>query len=202
MARVTRVNKSMKDQTCGRCGVELPKGSAYQWAKPGFRSRTRLIRCLSCSFRPSELTTSLVSTAYAAQEDLQDAIDSWDGDDAQDLTDALEAAADGAQECYDAYDEANSAWEDNSGSENDDFVERRDAIEAWQDELRDVDFDDRPEDPELEDPGPQGDDEDDHDYEARVAEHTSAVEEYETEVADWIEACRDLAQTACDELSL
>ena len=194
MARVTRVTKSMKDQTCGRCRKELPKGSPYQWAKPGFRSRTRLIRCLDCNFRQSELTTSLLSTAYAAQENLEDAVDSWDGEDAQELTDALEAAAEEAQECYDAYDEANSSWEDNSGSENYEFTEKRDAIEQWQDALRSVDFDERPEEP-VQDQGVVGDD---HDQAAWDEEYAA----WETELDEWVDACRDAVREACGELSV
>lgn len=188
MARVTTVTKSRTDQgTCGRCGAPLPAGTGYRWAQPGFRGR-KLVRCTSstCYFRQSELTTSHLSTVYAAQEDLQEAIDAWDGEDVDDLKSALDDAAEAAQEGYDAYDEANSEWESTSGAENEEWVERRDSIETWQEALRDVDFEDKPE--------PEEPDEDVGADEAK-AEHEEAIE-------NWVDECRQKAQDACDELEV
>lgn len=175
MARVTTVNKSMKDQTCGRCGKPIPKGSTYRWAKPGFRSRTRLIRCTECPFRQSELTTSNLAGLYAAQEALYDAKDAWDEGaptDTDDLVAAIDDAVSSAQEVADLYQEANDAWEQNSGSVNDEFTEKIEAIEAWIGELEAVEF----EEPDTEDP--------DFDHDA------------------WVEECREALDNAIESLEL
>lgn len=72
--RINRVKKSRKDQgNCSRCGVELPKGSAYRWIK--FRYGGKIKRCMSstCAFRQSDLTSSdKLSTLYACQEAIED----------------------------------------------------------------------------------------------------------------------------------
>lgn len=150
MARITTVTKSMKDQTCGRCGKDLPKGSAYQWAKPGFRSRTRLIRCLGCAFRQSELTTSLKGIAYAAQEAGEDALAEWDSEDVGVLEAIRDAVVEGATECLEAYQEAQDAWTENGAWENSEWDEYISELESWVDELEGLDFeeyvDDDPED--------------------------------------------------------
>lgn len=56
MARVRKVEKSRKAQKCGRCGCELPAGSAYFWW--AFRFGGKRFRCtdMKCRPRPSELT--------------------------------------------------------------------------------------------------------------------------------------------------
>ena len=208
MARVTVVNKSMKDQTCGRCGKELPKGSAYRWAKPGFRSRTRLIRCMdgACSFRPSDLCTSNLKEAYAAQELLEDAASDWgigvelEDLDVSDLETAIEEAKGMAEGVRELYEEANSSWEENSGSENYEFTEKVEALEAWESELEDTDFDDKPEYEGPEDPGEQAEGQDDHEYEELVADYERAQQEFETELEEWADACRDAVVEAAGNL--
>lgn len=150
MARVTTVTKSMKDLVCGRCGEALPKGGAYRWAKPGFRTRTRLIRCTKpeCSFRQSELTTSKLSEVYAAQEDALDEIEA--AEDVEGLESALTDAADRAREVAQEYRDAAEAMGD-AGAE---MEERADELDSWADELEAVQFDDPPpeEEGDLEDP--------------------------------------------------
>lgn len=139
MARVTTVNKSMKDQACGRCGTELPKGSAYRWAKPGFRSHTRMIRCtdLACAFRQSELTTSKLAGVYAAQEDANDRLDGWDGAGLGELQSLLDDAAAAAGEVAEEYRDASQNWGDNGNEEWDGYA---DEIESWISELESVDL--------------------------------------------------------------
>ena len=72
--RIHRVMKSRKDQgNCGKCGVELPKGSSYRWIK--FRFGPKRKRCASnaCRFRGSDMTTSdKISDLYSAQEQIED----------------------------------------------------------------------------------------------------------------------------------
>lgn len=172
MARVTTVQKSMKAQVCGRCHTELPKGSAYRHATPGFRG-TKLIRCLGpdCRFRQSELTTSKMAEVYAAQEDAFDNIDTWDGVDTDELESILQDAADRARDVAQEYADAADAMGD-AGAE---MQERADEIEAWADALVDVEW---PDDSEL------GVDSDPEDTEA------------------WADDCRQAAQDALDELAI
>ncbi len=141
MARVTTVQKSMKELTCGRCRTVLPKGSAYRWAKPGFRSRTRLIRCMAsaCSFWSSELTTSKLAEVYAAQEDALEAIDG--AETIEDLEGILTDAAERAQAVAEEYREAAEAM----GEAGYEMEERADEIDGWADTLTDVQFEELPE---------------------------------------------------------
>jgi len=70
MARVHRVEKCRKTPgKCGKCGNKIKKGQPYTWTKP--RYGTKKVRCKTCPFRRSDLTTSKMSEAYAAldQED-------------------------------------------------------------------------------------------------------------------------------------
>ncbi len=174
MARVTTVQKSLKDQVCGRCQAALPKGSAYQWAKPGFRSRTRLIRCLACPFRQSELTTSKLAEVYAAQEDALEEVNV--AEDTEAMESALSDAADRVREVAEEYREAAEAMGD-AGAE---MEERADQLEEYADALGDVQFEDAPEeDPEEDD---------------------SSV--YEEQLAEWLDEQRDQARSALEDLPL
>lgn len=177
MARVTTVQKSMKDLVCGRCGGAIPRGSAYRWAKPGFRSRTRLVRCpgAGCSFRTSELTTSKLSEVYAAQEDALIEVDGAESvDDLESiLTDAADRARDVAQEYRDAAEAMGEA-----GTE---MEERADQIEEWADSLGDVSFEDAPE-------GEEEDGEEDD-----TNSHAEALD-------GWLQEQRQMAREALEDL--
>lgn len=190
MARIHTIQRSAKEHTCGRCATVLPKGSAYQKAAPGFRARD-LIRCMSCGFRQSELTTSKLSEVYAAQEDLQANIDSWDpteAEDAGDLEAALQEAAERARAVAEEYTDANDGWTQNGASDNEQFIEKAEAIDAWADELEAAYFEDKPdpEDSEVEEI---------EDKDHAEAAHAEAVE-------GWGIEARQAAQDACDALAV
>lgn len=74
--RITRVKKSRKHQgNCGRCGDELPVGSAYRWIK--FRRGPKRKRCTknTCRFRQSDMVISdKKADIFLAQENAEDAI--------------------------------------------------------------------------------------------------------------------------------
>lgn len=105
MPRVNVVEKSRKSQgKCGRCGKELPAGSAYRWIK--FRHGGRRVRCMdpACAFRASDLTQSKMSAAYAAQENAEDSI--GDLSSVEDIKALAEETADAIQEVADEYQES------------------------------------------------------------------------------------------------
>jgi len=128
MARVNRVAKSRKVYRCGQ-GHDIPIGEPYLYANPGFRSRTRLIRCTTHPFRPSELTTSLASEPMAAQESFLDAIDEIDVTSEtaiEELEAEVEALLSEVEQYRDARQEALDAWE-HGNSTLEEFVETADA---------------------------------------------------------------------------
>lgn len=176
MARVIEVNKSMKPLTCGRCQADLPKGSAYRHATPGFRG-TRLVRCMEfdCRFRQSELTTSKMVDVYAAQEDATDAVEGWAGSEGTDeLESILQECADRAREVAQEYADAADAM----GEAGAEMQERADEIESWCDALECVEWPDLEEDDEP------------------------PTEDSEETLNDWVDECRQAAQDAIDELAI
>jgi hypothetical protein len=136
MARVTTVPKCRKPQTCGKCGDTIPVGDGYRHATPGFRGR-RLVRCMKadCRFRTSDLTTSNMQGAYAAQEGCEDDIALATCLD--DVEQALSAYADGLREVASLYEDASSNWGDNG---NEEWDQKRDDLEAAADELDGFDW--------------------------------------------------------------
>lgn len=138
MARVNYVKKSRKAQpNCGKCGAELPVGSAYKWVQPRYQGiRTR---CMSCpSWRPSELTSSSqLSTIYGAQE-------AWDNDLGQgfasleDAASSLRSAAEEIRSAGEAYEESASNMEDGFGHEtmmSEELKEKGESVVSWADEI-------------------------------------------------------------------
>lgn len=141
MARVhtTKAN-GQAQRKCGRCGHEIQKGETYYWAKPGFRTRTPVVRCLTHPFRESELTTGVRSEALAAREEFEDAIDDVDSFDALDSVRAeLESALD---DYVSTRQEALDAWP-NGNSQLEEFVlqaeSARDEVAGWQANYTDSD---------------------------------------------------------------
>lgn len=177
MARVHRIGNSRTVRPC-IAGHDIPVGSAYTWAAPGFRARKRYA-CAAHPFRPSQLTTGLVSEALAAAEAFEDAIDAIDHDDPDALTDLSAAVAEftGELEGYVAQrEEALAAWE-NGNSQLEELYETAqaayDEVEAWEPEDWDGDEDAR--------------DNAEHD------DHDDAAGSWADHVSDQIEAARDLA---------
>ena len=74
--RIHVVMKSRKDQgNCGKCGIELPKGSSYRWIKFRFGPKRKRCSRHECRFRGSDMTTSdKISDLYSAQEQIEDAM--------------------------------------------------------------------------------------------------------------------------------
>ena len=75
MARVNKVKAARKAQgNCGSCGKPILPGDPYSWTKPRYGSKK--VRCSSCKFRQSDLTSSdKLSRLYSAAEALEDSAD-------------------------------------------------------------------------------------------------------------------------------
>ena len=134
--RVNRVDKSNKDQgKCGKCRAELPKGSAYLWAKGRYTSRK--VRCTSpnCRFRPSDLTESKMSDVYAAQESLEDFLGQWSAADG--LEPVQSACSEAAEAIRGVSEEYATAAEAMSGA-GEEMQSKADELESWACEIEDA----------------------------------------------------------------
>ena len=138
VARVVTVAKSMKEQgACGRCGADLPKGSAYLWFKVGFRSNYKQKRCMlpACYPKPSQRESSLSTSALAAQEDFEEEMSNapLEIGDFEELNNRVEAVHEAIQEVAGQYRDAADAWENG----NADADERADIWDEAADEISD-----------------------------------------------------------------
>lgn len=126
LARVHEVKRVRKPWTCEKCGVEIKVGDPAVKFAVGFRGRTR-VRCAKteCFPKPSERESSLVSSVYAAQEEV-------DVDSAGSLED-LEQIRD---DVVAATQEVAGEYEDSEMYEkNYDLQERADMLNSAADEL-------------------------------------------------------------------
>lgn len=176
MARIHTVQKSNKAHVCGHGGHEIPKGQAYTWAKPGYRTRTPLIRCTAHPFRPSELTTSMASAPMAAQEAFEDALESIDlnSDDCLDeMRSALEEFQSEVRSYADERRAAFEAWENGNAT----LEELAETAEAAASEVENAEVEDWDE----EEPGDAPERpafESEEEWEDAVAEHEQEVDDY------------------------
>lgn len=148
--RVNHVKKAQKDQGTCTCGKEIKAGEPYKWAKG--RYGPRMVRCDSCRFRQSDLTSSdKLSRVYGAQEEAEDALASWDGEDADEARSILENLAASIREVSEEYQEsADNIHENFSESSTADECEEKaqdleswaDSIEGAMDDIEDFDEDD------------------------------------------------------------
>lgn len=142
MARVNYVKSCRKDQgSCGKCGKELPAGSAYRWWK--FRYGGRRVRCMdpACAPRRSDLTQSEIKgTIYDIQEELEEAISSASPEE---MTNLLNEAAERVRDevCQDLFQDKIDAILDSFPSGNptsEELEDRMYEMESWADELEDA----------------------------------------------------------------
>jgi predicted RNA-binding Zn-ribbon protein involved in translation (DUF1610 family) len=137
--RVNTVKKARKDQgTCPSCGKAIKAGDAYKWAKGRYTAKK--IRCESCAFRQSDLTSSdKLSQVYAAQEGAEDAMAEWAGEEGEAQA-IMENLAEAVREVANEYQEsADNIHEHFSESEKaDECEERSQELEQWADECEQV----------------------------------------------------------------
>lgn len=144
MARIY-TQRTRKQRTCGRCGDTIHIGEVYRSAAPGFRGNT-LIRCMKpgCSFRQSELTTSNLSEAYAAQEDAEGELETIVPEDVApedlegEIQPILDACAERIREVASQYREASESWA-GGNQPNEEWEEKADELESAADEIEQFD---------------------------------------------------------------
>lgn len=139
--RIHRIVKARKDAIaeCEICRKMIVKGEPYKTIRPRYgaqryRHEGTVNDMAHPDWRPSEMTSSdKLSTLYAAQESITDALENWT--EAGDLADALNLAADQAQEAADGYQEAADA-DDKGGAISQTNQEKADAVTEWVDALQ------------------------------------------------------------------
>jgi hypothetical protein len=187
VARVETVKKSRKDQgKCGKCGTELPAGSAYLYFYVGFRSNYKQVRCLraECFPRPSERESSLASSLLAAQESFHDQVAT--ADSPEDIEALVQEVADAIDELKGEYETALESWENG----NEQLQEKVDHYEDQHSELSswswdgNTDYDLCSEHEGREDNVP----------EEEIQECGACQEKRE----EWLEECRDAAREVVD----
>jgi hypothetical protein len=143
--RVNTVKKARKDQgTCPACGKEIKAGDSYKWAKGRFTAKK--VRCASCNFRQSDLTSSdKLSQVYAAQEGAEDAMAEWSGspdadDDGSEAKSIMETLAEAIREVAQEYQESADSIHENfsESSTADECEEKAQELEQWADECEQV----------------------------------------------------------------
>lgn len=193
IARVKTVNRSQKPGTCEKCGTALPVGSAYRWFKVGFRSKHKHVRCMEakCSPRNSELESSNLAEAYAAQEAAYDDLDAAGTieDIDQVAQDCSSAAGDVMQQYADSI-EAAPMLEDQ-------LQPTIDALEEWVSELDNVDLPEQPTAEEGEGVVCSVHEEDEHDATCEACQ--AALEEKQEEA---LEEAREIVRAAIDSLAV
>lgn len=200
--RINRVNKARKAQRdCEKCHKPIGVGDSYQWVKS--RYGPKRVRHSTCpSWRQSELTSSKLATAYAAQEAAHDALDALDAlgyisiaDDGEPEFDAdgfvsevreiVGECESAAEECGYEYQEGIDNMPENLqyGDVAEAMREKVDALESWGSECSMFDpsasFDP---DSHLADVGFWGDE--GVDQERYRSEYEGAVEDFAQEVID------------------
>lgn len=153
--RINRVKHALKKGLkCGNCGKDiLPSrndkktkkrvlGDAYMWIKPRYGGKR--IRCTSCPFRDSDLTTSeKLGRVYDARDSARDSISQWDGVELEDLRSALNDCVEAAREVSDEYNESADNIEQafpNGTPTSEECREKADEISSWCDEMESVDL--------------------------------------------------------------
>jgi DNA-directed RNA polymerase subunit RPC12/RpoP len=163
---------------CSGCGTEILPGMAYKWAQPGFRSHSRVVKCSACSFRRSELTTSLMAEVYAAIEEAEDNIAGFTWEDG---TDALDQELSNVRDARDSVVEQYTAAAEPFGGQGEN-QERADELEDWD---LDISFDEPPEEDEFNPP--------------ETEEETDAIQDARDE---WWQSQVDAAQEALNSCPL
>lgn len=184
MARIHHIKKSTKEHTCSGHGHVIPKGDPYMWAKPGFRTRRPVCRCLKHPFRESDLITGQRAEIVRAKEDALEAIDN--ASSPEDVESAMQEFASAAEDYQSTRQEALDAWP-NGNSTLEEFVYQAEAIssevDGWTaDEFTEPDQDEFEEDPDA------ADYEDlDEWAEFKRAEHLDEVKDAARDLLEWLD---------------
>lgn len=129
-------DQPLPNYKCGKCGAEIQVGSPYRYWEPYFRSSAKAIRCMksTCSPKMSELESSNLSEAYAAQETALADLDGLSGDpgETSDVTSIVETFGEALTDLAAQYREADEQF---GGGGSTQSGETADALETSADEL-------------------------------------------------------------------
>lgn len=145
---------------CESCGKDIGIGGSYKYVKPRYGARR--VRHVDCPmWRPSELASGKIATAYAAQEGAHDELDALEHPDSwgfcemwlDDVRVILSGCAAGANDCRDEYQEGFDNLPENfqNSQTGEEIQEKIDLLESWADELESPTLPDVPDDPENHD---------------------------------------------------
>lgn len=132
-------NKAGKEIKCGRCGEKIEPGQKY--FHYSFRYGGKHVRCSKHYPRPSELTQSKMSGAYAAIEQADDALgEERKNGNAEDIESILETCAEEIEGVRDEYQESLDNMPENfqQGQTGEEIQEKIETLEGFADSLRDV----------------------------------------------------------------
>lgn len=143
MAKIYQVKRARNPLTCGRCRVTVAKGEPYRWTKPRagrWTTGAKLSRCMNptCSFRPSEMTTSdKLGRIYASQEAYEDDTQSTDTSPSM-FVESLNAMATELREVAQEYKDGASNIEEGFGhptSQSEEMERNGENVEEWADSI-------------------------------------------------------------------
>lgn len=155
MARITYVKKAAKPHTCQKCGAAIEIGDSYKHVSPragSFARGRKLIRCSACpTWKRSELTSSKLADAYAAQEQFDDDESRGSFTSLDEFLGLVEELADQIEGCADGYEESADNIESGFGHEvpmSEELREKADQVREWAENVRSAcsDFDEFDED--------------------------------------------------------
>lgn len=133
IAKLHVVNRAQKDQgTCGKCGVQLPKGAPYQWWQH-FRSFKQK-RCTGCTPKMSERESrDKIAQVMAAQEDFNVS----EMTSVEDITAAVEEVAGIAHEMAEEYraaseGEQGQVFNEQAAETGDELDSAADELDGWE----------------------------------------------------------------------
>ena len=182
-------NNAGEPYSCARCAEKIVAGQAYfEWS---FRyGGTHRQHTTHGSPKPSQLTQSKMSTAYAAIESAEEAI--ANAESIEDLTSALEECAGEINGVADEYQDSFDNIPENlqQGGPAQEIQEKIDALQSFASDIEGLSFDD------FEEEEPERDEfETDAEYEAAQAEWEEKRDEH-------LDTHRSTAEDALAELSI
>lgn len=177
LAKINRIGRVRKVTKCEKCGDTIYIGQPAVKFAVGFRGRTQ-VRCSKneCFPKPSERESSLVSSAYAAQEDA----DVSGAGSLDDLESIRSEVAEAVREVASEYE--NSEMFD----KNYDLQERADVLNSAADELENWE------------PAEEEPDADEEEWTIDGTEYSDFDEAH----AAWLDAARHSLRAAIDEMEL
>lgn len=177
---------------CESCHLPIEVGTPYKHVTPhGGRKRNRHEDCPN--WQPWDLSNSLSARVALLQSENAQTFD--EDSDAADVEQARDDLASAIRELAEEKRESAQNLADGFGHETQqslDLEEIADNLDGWADEVEGIDIGEKPEPPEDEDPGPEGEPEDDSSEEWNEWDAIrTAWDEYQTDLDDWVQTVND-----------